>query len=127
MGKAKRAKQKRKRHQWIVVGAAAVAAVGLGVAFLSWSGGGPSEINVQASPSGDRFESVEAGALPSFAKQGRAKVQEAYRYAAAHPEVLQYIPCYCGCENVGHRHNADCYVKERHADGRVTFTSHAAT
>src|ERR687892_28307 len=41
-------------------------------------------------------------------------------FAARHPEVLQYVPCYCGCENVGHKANHDCFVKTRAADGRVT-------
>jgi len=54
-------------------------------------------------------------------------VQEAYRYAVDHADTLQYIPCFCGCKNIGHRHNADCYVAERLADGQVTFTSHGAT
>ena len=39
---------------------------------------------------------------------------------ARHPEVLQYIPCYCGCERNGHNGNHDCFVKSRAANGRVT-------
>jgi len=26
-----------------------------------------------------------------------------YAFAARHPEVMQYAPCYCGCERSGHR------------------------
>lgn len=43
-----------------------------------------------------------------------------YAFAGAKPEVLQYIPCYCGCRTQGHRSNHDCYVKHRSPDGRVT-------
>lgn len=32
-----------------------------------------------------------------------------------------------GAVAFGHQSNDDCYVKARHADGTVTFTSHAAT
>lgn len=78
-------------------------------------------------PHGDLLETVRQGELPSFARTGSLKVQEAYRYAAAHGATLQYIPCFCGCKNVGHRHNGDCYVAERLSGGRLTFTSHGAT
>lgn len=46
--------------------------------------------------------------------------QQVYEFAARHPEVLQYIPCYCGCERVGHNGNHDCFVKSRAANGRIT-------
>jgi len=46
-------------------------------------------------------------------------VQSVYEFAARHPEVLQYVPCYCGCENLGHKGNHECFVKRRAADGRV--------
>ena len=48
-----------------------------------------------------------------------AVVQSVYEFAARHPEVLQYVPCYCGCENLGHKGNHECFVKRRAADGRV--------
>ena len=81
----------------------------------------------EVTPSGDQLETVSPGQLPSFAARAGSKVEEAYRYAAANGETLQYIPCFCGCKSFGHRHNEDCYVTERHADGRITFTSHGAT
>ena len=40
------------------------------------------------------------------------------RVAAKHPEVLSKVPCFCGCENRGHRHNDDCFVAARDARGR---------
>jgi hypothetical protein len=49
-----------------------------------------------------------------------ASLRQVYEFAAYHPEVLQYIPCYCGCEQVGHKANHDCFVKSRGADGRIT-------
>ena len=38
-------------------------------------------------------------------------VRAAYQFAAEHPEVLSYVPCFCGCERGGHRGNDDCFVK----------------
>ncbi len=47
-------------------------------------------------------------------------VRAAYLFAAEHPEVLSYVPCFCGCERAGHRGNEDCFVAKRDASGDVT-------
>jgi hypothetical protein len=48
-------------------------------------------------------------------------VKAVYEFAAEHPEVLGYVPCYCGCEREsGHRGNDDCFVAERNTRGDVT-------
>lgn len=47
-------------------------------------------------------------------------VRAVYVFAARHPEVLSHVPCFCGCENRGHKHNDDCFVSERDAKGRPT-------
>lgn len=46
-------------------------------------------------------------------------VTAAYQFAAEHPEVLSYVPCFCGCERSGHTGNSDCFVKSRAANGDV--------
>ena len=46
-------------------------------------------------------------------------ITAAYRFAAEHPEILTYIPCFCGCERMGHHGNEDCFVKARAANGDV--------
>ena len=48
-----------------------------------------------------------------------ADTQAMYRYAAANHDVLQYMPCFCGCVNAGHTSNFDCYVREVYPDGRI--------
>lgn len=126
MGKAKWVRKKRKRQRWVIPSAVGLLAIGIAVAFMTWSDEGSFSGSARSPAPGDRYEALAPDQLPSFA-MGNPKVEEAYRYAAAHPEVLQYIPCFCGCQNVGHRHNGDCYVQERNEDGRITFTSHAAT
>jgi uncharacterized protein with PCYCGC motif len=48
-----------------------------------------------------------------------ADVQEAYRYAVVNHDVLQYIPCFCGCVESGHTSNFDCYVAAQGPDGSI--------
>jgi len=47
-------------------------------------------------------------------------LRDAHTFTADHPEVASYVPCYCGCGNAGHKNNADCFVKARDPQGRVT-------
>jgi len=47
-------------------------------------------------------------------------IKAAYIFAAEHPEVLTYVPCFCGCERSGHKGNEDCFVKSRAANGDVS-------
>jgi len=51
-------------------------------------------------------------------------VRAAYEFAALHPEVMRYVPCYCGCERSGHGDNEDCFVRSRDANGNVTWDAH---
>jgi hypothetical protein len=57
---------------------------------------------------------------PGFAP-GRPvdQTRAVYQFAAEHPEVLKFVPCYCGCESTGHPHNESCFVKRRDAAGNV--------
>jgi hypothetical protein len=43
-----------------------------------------------------------------------------YEFAARHPEVMNFVPCFCGCERGGHKDNHDCFVSGRDAKKRVT-------
>jgi hypothetical protein len=54
---------------------------------------------------------------PDLFWKSPADVQEAYRYALANPDVLQYFPCFCGCVNQGHTSNKDCYIQQARPDG----------
>ena len=60
-----------------------------------------------------------AGKMPDFAVTN-AMTLKAYKYATEHPEVLEQIPCYCGCGQHGsvtsngepHRFVRDCFVSD---------------
>jgi hypothetical protein len=59
---------------------------------------------------------ADAGAMPAAVEGAPQVVQEAYRFAAANPNTLQQIPCYCGCGGMGHIANYNCFWQP---DGRV--------
>ncbi len=46
-------------------------------------------------------------------------VRATYDFAAQHPEILKYVPCYCGCGEQGHKANDSCFVARRDAKGNV--------
>jgi hypothetical protein len=46
-------------------------------------------------------------------------VRATYDFAAQHPEILSFVPCYCGCGADGHKHNESCFIARRDAQGNV--------
>lgn len=63
--------------------------------------------------------------LPDFLADAAPRVREAYRFAIANPHALETVPCYCGCGNMGHQSNLNCYIKEMDTAGSITFDNHA--
>ena len=55
------------------------------------------------------------------------EVRALYAFASRRSDVLQYIPCYCGCDRDGHRSNVDCYVRGRTTGGVPQWDAHAYT
>ncbi len=63
--------------------------------------------------------------LPAQMQSAAVAVRTAYQFAAANPEVMKGIPCYCGCGSTGHTSNYSCYVTGVDAQGAITFDNHA--
>jgi hypothetical protein len=63
--------------------------------------------------------------MPADVQSAPVLVRESYQFAAANPEVMKQIPCYCGCGEMGHTSNYACYVADVSADGAITYDSHA--
>jgi hypothetical protein len=63
--------------------------------------------------------------MPAEVQAAPSVVQQAYQFAAANPDVMKGIPCYCGCGNIGHTSNYSCYVQGSDANGKLTFDNHA--
>jgi hypothetical protein len=55
-----------------------------------------------------------------------AATEEAYAYAMSSSNVIDWMPCYCGCGAMGHRSNLDCYFKPGMPNGQIVFEEHAS-
>ena len=62
--------------------------------------------------------------MPADVQKAPVTVQEAYQFTFANPEIMQSVPCYCGCGAAGHKSNSDCYVKEVNSSGEITYDQH---
>lgn len=65
--------------------------------------------------------------VPHRAARSPEGIRAAYEFAARHPGIPSYIPCFCGCEKKGHRSNHDCFIASRDAEGRVAWSPHGMT
>jgi len=72
-----------------------------------------------------KLELAPMADMPSDVQASAVSVQEAYRFAAANPDVLTQIPCYCGCGTMGHTSNYACYLSGETEDGDLAFDAHA--
>lgn len=64
------------------------------------------------------------GIWPTQYQNAPEAVRDAYAWAATHENILQYIPCFCGCGADGHKNNYDCFVASRAANGWITMDLH---
>ena len=77
-------------------------------------------------PAGEhKFPLAALHELPEEVQDAPVAVLEAYQFAFANPDVLQELPCYCGCGSMGHTSNYDCYVAREDVEGLITYDSHA--
>lgn len=65
-------------------------------------------------------------ARPAFVDAAGSTTSAAYAYALTRPDVLQYLPCYCGCIAMHHRSNLDCFLRPRQAGMSISFEEHAS-
>lgn len=68
---------------------------------------------------------ADTSLMPDVVMMQSVHVQEAYRFAAAHPDLLETVPCYCGCVGLGHRNNLECYLKPESTPDALVFDNHA--
>lgn len=63
--------------------------------------------------------------LPNFLMDKPEQMQIIYQAAAQHQEVLEYIPCYCGCAESGdHKDSYACFVYDYKENGEVMWDDH---
>lgn len=100
-----------KSHRWILL---SLLSILLLAALPACSGGAKNDLSM-----------MPLSGMPSEVRSAPAVVQQAYRFAAANPEVMKQIPCYCGCGSMGHTSNYSCYVTGVDANGAISFDHHA--
>ncbi len=78
-----------------------------------------------SAPSTASLHLMSMDKMPAEVQAAPSVVQTAYQFAAANPEVLKGIPCYCGCGSIGHTSNYSCYIQSGDSQGNPTFDQHA--
>ena len=140
-----RAPAPRKSSNSLLIGAVLAAVVGVGVLAFWRTGPAPAEsaagsaATTQAAAQSPQPSAEVVARAAAMARLGPHKqanlppipfaayppprspevVTAAYKFAAEHPEILSYVPCFCGCERSGHTGNTDCFVRQRAANGDV--------
>lgn len=71
------------------------------------------------------LEMASIDAMPPSVQEAPVRVQEAYQFAQMNEDVLENIPCYCGCGSMGHTSNYSCFVAGTEPDGGVVYDEHA--
>jgi len=71
------------------------------------------------------FDMAPMSDMPSEVRSAPTTVQESYQFAFANPEILEQVPCYCGCGAMGHTSNYSCYAEGTDASGETIFDGHA--
>lgn len=63
--------------------------------------------------------------LPSFVKKLDPQIAQVYQIAAKNTDLLNWIPCYCGCgESANHKSNRDCFINQIKTDGTIVWDDH---
>lgn len=63
--------------------------------------------------------------LPAFLDEKSDDIKIIYAAAAQHQELLEHIPCYCGCgTSAGHKSSYQCFVHEVYEDGSLEWDDH---
>jgi hypothetical protein len=79
----------------------------------------------KANNKSDTIKLAPINSLPVEIRNAPVVVRESYQFALANPDALKNVPCYCGCGNVGHTSNYDCYIKDIKQSGEIIFDQHA--
>ena len=78
-----------------------------------------------SSAGGTGLAMISMEGMPADVKSAPVTVQQSYQFAAANPDIMKKIPCYCGCGAMGHTSNYSCYVSSVDTSGKIEFDPHA--
>jgi len=84
------------------------------------------ENNDHIASMGDLAEETSSmNKLPTFLNGQTDSIKSIYKASAESKELLEKIPCYCGCsDSVGHKNNYDCFIRENKKNGGIVWDSH---
>ncbi|WP_245948297.1 PCYCGC domain-containing protein [Paenibacillus sambharensis] len=72
-----------------------------------------------------REATASSDELPSFLDSKPEELVNVYRLAAEHSDLLDWIPCYCGCGTIaGHTSSRNCFIYEVQEDGTMVWDDH---
>jgi hypothetical protein len=63
--------------------------------------------------------------LPAEAREAQL-IRDVYRFVGSHLELMTQVPCFCGCDRLGHTSVADCFVEHPRDGARATWSAHGA-
>ncbi len=83
--------------------------------------GNSSQVDTPDVNASEEWVTIDGVEFPAIMAQAPEDIVEIYVFAAKHPEVLEYMPCYCGCEdeNPPHISAYDCFVDAIDRSGSV--------
>ncbi len=87
--------------------------------------GGAASCSGSTAPATQELVMAPLAQMSMEVQQAPLPVQQAYQFAAANPDLLKHIACYCGCNKLGHKSNYDCYIAGQDAAGQLQFNPHA--
>ncbi|MBP2241246.1 hypothetical protein J2Z40_001808 [Cytobacillus eiseniae] len=62
---------------------------------------------------------------PNFLDDKHEQIQTVYAAVGQYQELLEYIPCYCGCgDSASHKDNYDCFIFENKENGEIVWDDH---
>lgn len=98
---------------------------GMGAIYLTAGGSGSDSPSHTAAP-GTQAAVASNVMLPDYVMAAPRDTQMAYQFALDRPDVMMWVPCYCGCGgHSGHKNARDCFVKESTATS-TKFDEHGA-
>jgi hypothetical protein len=107
----------------LLVGVTAGIVILAGVAVMHITGGGSDD----GAAAGLTQEPMVQVALPDFILASDERVAMAYQFALERPDVMLWMPCYCGCGgHSGHKNARDCFVQPESSPGNVQFEEHGS-
>lgn len=84
------------------------------------------KMDTEHAANGDlRETTTSVHTMPKFLADKSDQIKTIYAAVAEHEQLLEQMPCYCGCgDSAGHLNNYDCFVFDRKKEGQITWDDH---